>query len=41
VMLSNPDDPSPFGGEALLFWSPSPTHPPGFRLWCFRPESLT
>jgi hypothetical protein len=37
VMRSNPDDPSPFGSAALLFWSPAPHTTRGFMLWCFRP----
>lgn len=41
VLQPRPGDPSPFGGEALLFYSPSPTYPPGFSLWCFQPEPLT
>lgn len=38
VMRSQPDDPSPWGGEALLFYSPRTGG--GISLWCFRPEAL-
>lgn len=31
----NPDDPSPFGHEALLFYS---IYPSGLRIWCFSPD---
>lgn len=41
VLQPREGDPSPFGGEALLFWSPSPHAPLGFHLWCFQPEPLT
>jgi len=37
LMASKPDDPSPFGVEALLFYS---VYPSGIRIWCFRPEPL-
>jgi len=30
-----PDDPSPFGYEALLFYS---IYPSGLRIWCFTPD---
>jgi hypothetical protein len=35
------DDPSPWPGQALLFWSLAPHTAPGFSLWCFFPEPLT
>jgi hypothetical protein len=41
VMRHNPADPTPWPGQALLFWSPVPSHPDGFLLWCFFPEPLT
>lgn len=41
LMRHNPADPSPWPGQALLFWSPAPSHPDGFHLWCFYPEPLT
>lgn len=41
LMRHNPDDPTPWPGEALLFWSPIPSHPDGFIIWCFFPEPLT
>jgi hypothetical protein len=37
IMRSVPEDPSPFGSAALLFWSPAPWSESGFSLWCFRP----
>ena len=40
VMRSNPDDPSPWGSAALLFYSPGVHWPNGFMLWCFRPGIL-
>ncbi len=41
VMQPNPADPSPFPGEALLFYSLNPHWPDGYQLWCFFPENLT
>lgn len=41
IMQHNPSDPTPWPGEALLFWSPSPHVESGFHLWCFFPEPLT
>jgi hypothetical protein len=41
LMQHNPADPTPWPGQALLFWSPSPHVPTGFHLWCFFPEPLT
>lgn len=41
MMRHDPSDPTPWPGEALLFWSPVPSHPDGFLLWCFFPEPLT
>ena len=40
LLQINPADPSPFGGAALLFYSPSPHAPGGLHLWCFQPEPL-
>jgi hypothetical protein len=40
VMRHDPRDPSPFGAQALLFWSPNPNDPTGATLWCFAPEPL-
>jgi hypothetical protein len=40
IMRHNPADPSPFGAQALLFWSPNPNDPTGATLWCFAPEPL-
>lgn len=41
VLQHREGDASPFGGEALLFWSPAPHTAEGFRLWCFAPAPLT
>jgi hypothetical protein len=41
LMQHDPSDPSPFPGEAMLFYSLSPYYPNGFHLWCFSPENLT
>jgi hypothetical protein len=41
MMRHQPDDPTPWPGEALLFWSPAPHLPDGFLLWCFFPDPLT
>jgi hypothetical protein len=41
IMRHQPDDPSPFPGEALLFYSVNPAWPDGFMIWCFSPENLT
>ena len=41
MMRHDPDDPSPWGSEALLFWSPAPHLPGGVSIWCFSPEPLT
>lgn len=41
LLRHNPDDPTPWPGQALLFWSPTPSLPEGFSLWCFFPEPLT
>jgi hypothetical protein len=40
IMRHDPADPSPFPGQALLFYTPSPWVPNGFTLWCFQPEAL-
>lgn len=40
VLQPIPGDPSPFGGEALLFYSLNHTYPLGFSLWCFQPSVL-
>lgn len=41
LMMPREGDPSPFGGEALLFYSLNPSWPAGYQLWCFMPEPLT
>lgn len=41
LMRHNPADPSPWPGQALLFWSPAVNARDGFHLWCFYPEPLT
>lgn len=38
LLAPRPGDPSPFGAQALLFYSPTPGGVP--RLWCFMPEPL-
>lgn len=40
VMQHNPSDPTPWPGQALLFYSPTPWVAQGFQLWCFYPEPL-
>ncbi len=37
LMEHLPDDPTPFPGEALLFYS---IYPSGHRIWCFFPPPL-
>ena len=37
LMNNLPDDPSPFGQEAIVFYS---VYPSGVNIWCFRPEPL-
>lgn len=41
IMRHQPNDPTPWPGEAMLFWTPVPSHPDGFLIWCFSPEPLT
>lgn len=41
ILMPRADDPSPWPGEALLFWQPAPHVPGGYWLWCFQPEPLT
>jgi hypothetical protein len=41
LMRHDAADPTPWPGQALLFWSPAPHAPEGFFLWCFFPEPLT
>ena len=38
IMRRNPNDPSPFGNQALLFYSPNMSG--GIFIWCFSPEPL-
>lgn len=40
ILRPDPSDPSPFGSQALLFWMPSPHTLEGYRIFCFRPDSL-
>jgi hypothetical protein len=40
MMRRAPGDPSPWGVEALLFYSPAPYLPAGVQIWCFSPEPL-
>ena len=39
MLRHNTADPSPFPGEAILFYSPMPDGTP--RIWCFSPPPLT
>lgn len=38
MMRHDPADPSPWEGEALLFYTPTVVGP---QIWCFSPEPLS
>jgi len=40
ILIPSPDNPSPWPGQALLFYSRNPHYRGGLMIWCFMPQPL-